>query len=225
MFDRIAPRYDLLNRLLSAGTDVGWRRRMARHVPSGENLRLLDLATGTGDQVFALLQSCPRITSAVGLDRSVGMLDVGRGKVVKRNLSAKVELREGDATSIPEGDAQYDVATISFGIRNVTSVPVALRDMLRVLRPGGRLLVLEFSLPRVAWFRALYLLYLRRILPVLGGWISGDAMAYRYLNETIETFPHGEAFLDLMREAGFVAVKADPLSFGIASIYIGERPA
>jgi len=225
MFDRIAPRYDLLNRLLSGGTDVLWRKRMARHLPPGERLALLDLATGTGDQIFSLLKASPRIWSAVGLDRSVGMLEIGRGKVDRRALGLRVKLKEGDATAVSEPDRAYDVVTISFGIRNVTSVPAALADMLRVLKPGGRLLILEFSLPKPGLFRKLYLLYLRRILPAIGGIISGDRQAYRYLNETIESFPHGDAFCALMRDAGFTGVRSDPLSLGIASIYIGERPA
>lgn len=225
MFDRIAPRYDLLNRMLSFRQDVAWRNRMARHLPAGENLRLLDVATGTADQIFSLLKQAPRIRTAVGVDMSEGMLEVGREKVRQRGLTDRVSLRTGDAAGIPESDATYDAVTISFGIRNVVDVVKALADMRRVLRPGGRVLVLEFSLPGWKPFRAAYLFYLRHVLPVLGGWLSGDREAYRYLNLTVETFPYGAAFCDLMKQAGLVNVQHHPLTFGIATIYQGDAPA
>lgn len=219
MFDRIAPRYDLLNHLLSARRDVAWRKRMARHLPDGSGLMLLDLATGTGDQIFSILESTDRVKNAVGLDLSERMLEIGRGKIHGRN----VELKNGDATAIPLVDNKFDVVTISFGIRNVIDVPGALREMRRVLKPGGRTLILECSLPRWRLLRGLYLFYLRHVLPRFGGWISGDAEAYRYLNVTIESFPKGEAFCDLMRSAGFKNVRAFPLSLGVAAIYQGDK--
>lgn len=225
MFDRIAPRYDLLNRMLSFRQDVAWRNRMARYLPAGENLRLLDVATGTADQIFSLIKQEPRLRTAVGVDMSEGMLEVGRAKVRQRGLADRVTLRTGDAAGIPESDATYDAVTISFGIRNVVDVVKALADMRRVLRPGGRVLVLEFSLPGWKPFRALYLLYLRHVLPVLGGWLSGDREAYTYLNVTVETFPYGTAFCALMKQAGLVNVQYHPLTFGIATIYQGDAPA
>jgi len=226
MFDQIAPRYDLLNRLLSGWMDVRWRKRMARHLPAGENLALLDVATGTADQIFSLLgDGQGQVRKATGVDMAEKMLAIGRTKAAHRGLDRVVQLRTGDATAIPEADAAYDVATISFGIRNVIDVSAALGEMRRVLRPGGRALILEFSLPSGRFFRPLYLFYLRHVLPVLGGLISGDAKAYRYLNVTIETFPYGEAFCELMRKAGFVNAKANELSLGIATIYQGDRPA
>lgn len=225
MFDRIAPRYDLLNRLLSLRRDVAWRREMAAYLPEGDRLRVLDVATGTADQLFSLVEACPRVVEGVGLDMAERMLDVGRVKIGKRRARASLTLRTGDAVALPEPDGVYDAATIAFGIRNVTDVLQALREMRRVVRPGGRVLVLEFSLPAWRPFRAFYLFYLRRVLPLLGGVLSGDAAAYRYLNVTVETFPHGEAFCALMRAAGLVAVQAHSLTLGIASIYSGERPA
>lgn len=225
MFDRIAPSYDLLNRVLSAGRDVAWRKRMARYLPARESLRLLDVATGTADQILMLMDVAPRIESALGVDMAEKMLEVGREKIRARGWDQRVSLQRGDALSIPAPDACCDVCTISFGIRNVVAVVAALREMARVLRPGGRALVLEFSQPTAAWFRPLYFFYLRHILPMVGGWVSGDRNAYRYLNVTIETFPSGEAFCALMREAGFASTRAVPLSLGIASIYIGDRPA
>jgi len=225
MFDRIAPRYDLLNRVLSGGRDVAWRRRMAELIPARENLRLLDVATGTADQILMLMDRTPRVTQATGVDMAEKMLDVGREKISKLNRTSQITLKTGDAMAIPEPDAAYDVCTISFGIRNVIDVPTALREMRRVLRPGGRAMVLEFSQPTAVWFRGLYFFYLRHILPTVGGWFSGDREAYRYLNVTIETFPSGDAFCALMRDAGFSSVHAVPLTLGIASIYVGDVPA
>lgn len=222
MFDRISPRYDVLNRVLSGRRDVAWRRRMSRLLPAGERLRLLDVATGTGDQILSLMDASPRIVEARGVDMSEGMLERGRAKLRARKLDDRVTLKVGDATAIPEPDAAYDIATISFGIRNVENVVAGLREMRRILRPGGRALVLEFSQPTARWFRGLYFFYLRHVLPVVGGWLSGDREAYRYLNVTIETFPSGDAFCALMREAGFTQVRAVPLTFGIASIYAGD---
>jgi demethylmenaquinone methyltransferase/2-methoxy-6-polyprenyl-1,4-benzoquinol methylase len=225
MFDRIAPRYDLLNRLLSFRRDVAWRKRMARQIPPGDGLRLLDLATGTADQIISLMQTNERITSAVGVDMSEGMLKCGREKITRLAWDSRVVLRTGDAMSVPESDQAFDVATMSFGIRNVLNVTESLREVRRVLKPGGRALILEFSTPSNPLFRPLYFFYLRHILPVLGGMLSGDRTAYRYLNRTIETFPSGRDFCAIMETAGFENVKAIPLTLGIASIYQGDRPA
>ncbi|MCZ7590972.1 MAG: ubiquinone/menaquinone biosynthesis methyltransferase [Kiritimatiellae bacterium] len=198
---------------------------MTSLLPEGERLRLLDVATGTADQILTLMDAAPRITEAVGVDMSEGMLEKGREKIRARGRAEQVQLKTGDATAIPEPDAAYDVCTISFGIRNVENVVAGLSEMRRVLRPGGRALVLEFSQPTARWFRGLYFFYLRHILPVVGGWFSGDREAYRYLNVTIETFPSGDAFCALMRTAGFVNVRAIPLTLGIASIYLGDAAA
>jgi len=223
MFDRIAPRYDLLNRLLSLGQDVRWRRSLARHLPPGDGLRLLDLATGTADQILMLLDRTSAIREAVGLDMAEAMLEQGRRKLNRRGLSGLVRLQQGDAAHLPFGDGGFDVITMSFGIRNVSDVSGALREMRRVLKPGGRALILEFSLPAWKPARALYLGYFRNVLPRIGGWISGDRQAYRYLNRTVESFPYGEEFLTLMRRAGFTGLRLHPLTFGIATIYQGER--
>ena len=161
MFDRIAPRYDLLNRLLSFRRDVAWRKRMARHVSERRDLDVLDLATGTGDQILHLIDGGASVKSALGLDMAADMLARGRPKIEERQLQHCVTLRKGDAADIPCEADSFDLVTISFGIRNVGAVPVALRDMLRVLRPAGRTLVLEFSMPASKLMRPLYLLYLR----------------------------------------------------------------
>ena len=222
MFDRIAHRYDLLNRLLSFGTDVRWRKTMNRRIPAGKNLCVLDLATGTADVLIAMERACPNVTAGIGLDMSGGMLKYGQEKLIRLGLDQKYRLVRGDATALGLADAQFDAVTISFGIRNVLDVSQGLREMRRILKPGGRALILEFSLPANRPFRACYLFYFRNILPRLGALISGDSHAYTYLNKTVETFPYGEDFCKLMRDAGFEDVTATPLTFGIASLYQGE---
>ena len=222
MFDRIAARYDLLNPLLSANRDKRWRRKLNDHLPPGDSLTALDLATGTGDQLLALYAG-GKVTRGIGLDLAEQMLAVGRDKITRRGLNDSLSLTVGDAQAIPYEDNSFDVTTISFGIRNMTDVPAALAEMLRVLKPGGRSLILEFSLPSNRLVRCLYLWYFRHVLPRLGSVISGDASAYRYLNKTVETFLYGEAFCQLMRDRGFVNVTAIPLTLGIATIYRGDR--
>lgn len=223
MFDRIAPTYDLVNRLLSFNLDIAWRKEVIDHLPPADDLVLLDLATGTGDQIIDITRT-GRIGRAVGIDMSTQMLGRGREKVEAAGLSETISMEEGDATDLVNvDDAQFDAVTISFGIRNVVHVERALSEIHRVLKPGGRALILEFSLPRNPIVRFGHLFYLRYILPVVGGLVSGDRGAYRYLNTTIEAFPYGEAFCELMREAGFSSARAHPLSFGIATLYEGRR--
>jgi len=223
MFDRIAPRYDLLNRLLSFRRDVAWRRALVHALPAGEGLRVLDLATGTGDVLLSLCAEPGKIARGVGLDKSGGMIARGREKIAHAPQASALNLVRGDACDLGFADETFDAVTIAFGIRNVPDVPAALREIRRVLRPGGRALILEFSLPRNALLRAGYLAYFRHVLPRVGGVVSGDAQAYRYLNESVEAFPYGEAFLALMRAAGFARVQAAEQSFGIATLYTGDR--
>jgi demethylmenaquinone methyltransferase/2-methoxy-6-polyprenyl-1,4-benzoquinol methylase len=223
MFDRIAHRYDLLNRMLSFRSDIAWRKRMARHAGGAGELDVLDLATGTGDQILHLIDGGAQIRSALGIDMAEEMLAHGRPKMSRRGLEDRVTLKSGNATDIPCKDSSFDLTTITFGIRNVGDVDTALNEMRRVLRPGGRALVLEFSLPANPVMRRSYLFYLRHVLPRIGALISGDGEAYRYLNRTIEAFPSGEDFCALMRNAGMVNVEAVPLTFGIATIYKGDK--
>jgi demethylmenaquinone methyltransferase / 2-methoxy-6-polyprenyl-1,4-benzoquinol methylase len=223
MFDRIAHRYDLLNHLLSFGTDCYWRARVARQLRDLDVRRFADIATGTADQLLALCHRCPELECAIGIDMSAKMLEFGQEKVVSDRTKAPLLLVHGDALHLPLRDNTVDAVTISFGIRNVVDVVGGLREMHRVLVPGGRAIVLEFSLPSWALFRNLYLFYFRHILPKIGGLISGDSHAYSYLNQTVETFPYGDAFCDLMREAGFATVSAKPLTFGIATMYCGDK--
>ncbi|MGE3727089.1 MAG: bifunctional demethylmenaquinone methyltransferase/2-methoxy-6-polyprenyl-1,4-benzoquinol methylase UbiE [Candidatus Sericytochromatia bacterium] len=224
MFDRIAHRYDFLNHTLSLGIDYHWRRQLAEKLPARADLKLLDLATGTADVLIELCQQNSGIQSALGLDLSEQMLAKGREKIQALPLKSRAELKHGDACQIPVEDSAYDVITMAFGIRNVLDVDLCLREMLRVLAPGGRALILEFSLPPQPLMRSSYLLYLRHILPQIGGLISGDGAAYRYLNQTIESFPCGQDLCDHLIAAGFKDVAFTPLSLGIASIYQGDKP-
>jgi demethylmenaquinone methyltransferase / 2-methoxy-6-polyprenyl-1,4-benzoquinol methylase len=222
MFDLIASKYDLLNRLLSFGIDKWWRLRLGRQLPKTSNLSILDIATGTGDVGLSFLRhQGKRIDKIVGLDLSEEMLAVAKEKI----KSEKMTVITGDATDLPLEDASFDATSIAFGIRNVPDVAKALREMYRVVKPGGVSLVLEFSLPRFFLVRWVYLAYFRYVLPTVGGLVSGNKGAYSYLNKSVEAFPDGDDFAALMRDAGFASVSITSLSFGIASIYRGEKSA
>ena len=223
MFDRIAPRYDLLNRLLSFRQDVSWRKKLARQLPANGQLTILDLATGTADILLTLNQEKQGLKLAVGLDMAQEMLKLGREKIRRETSRAPMYLIPADAMTIPFRSGTFEVITIAFGIRNVLNVPRALQEMHRLLKPGGRVLILEFSLPARRLWRSLYLFYFRHILPLIGGLISGDGRAYSYLNQTVETFPYGEQFCQLLMEAGFCDVRQTVLSAGIATIYQGDK--
>ncbi|MEN9653927.1 MAG: hypothetical protein RL235_39 [Chlamydiota bacterium] len=213
MFDAIASRYDTTNRVLSLGQDLRWRRQLAKHLPRG-NIRLLDIATGSGDQLIAL---CTReLIDAIGIDQSEAMLDLARKKAP--HLTWEV----GDAEKLRFKDGAFDAVTCSFGIRNMDHPDTALREMARVLRTKGRALILEFSLPK--WpVRPIYLVYLRHILPRLGGALSRSTSAYRYLNQTIESFPSGRAFERLVMANGFSAVTTHTMALGAVSLYVAEK--
>jgi demethylmenaquinone methyltransferase / 2-methoxy-6-polyprenyl-1,4-benzoquinol methylase len=225
MFDRIAPTYDLLNRLLSMGIDRGWRRRLTKFLPEKpDHLDLLDLATGTGDQLFTLWEMAPgRWRSLTGTDLSENMLGKAKDKSPGRIPEGLVTWRTASAQDLPYGEAAFDVATMSFGIRNVPEPQRALGEIYRVLRPGGRALILEFSLPKFFLLRWPYLFYFRYVLPWIGGKVSGDAAAYRYLNRTVESFPYEGAFLAWMEEAGFRKTRFFRISGGIACLYLGDK--
>jgi demethylmenaquinone methyltransferase/2-methoxy-6-polyprenyl-1,4-benzoquinol methylase len=221
MFDRIAPRYDLLNRLLSAGTDVRWRRRAvdALALPAGS--RVLDLCTGTGD---LLIEALRRDTSrrGVGLDLSTSMLTRAEDKLARAGMGARAGLVAGDAQRLPARSGSFDGALVAFGIRNVGDPAAALSELSRVLRPGGRLVVLEFSTPR-GLFGLVFGAYSRHLLPRIGGWISGDRGAYAYLPASVARFATPAAFGALMEAAGFTAVRWQPLTGGIAHVFEGTR--
>jgi demethylmenaquinone methyltransferase/2-methoxy-6-polyprenyl-1,4-benzoquinol methylase len=221
MFDRIAPRYDLLNRLLSGGTDVRWRRRAVDCLDLAPPARVLDLCTGTADLLMEILRRDPG-HSGVGLDLSQAMLVRGASKIRRGGLEARARLVGGDGERLPVGDAVFDGALVAFGIRNIGDPLAALREVHRVLRPGGRFVVLEFSLPPGIAGR-LYRLYFTRVLPWVGGLVSGDRSAYAYLPASVAGFPTPEAFGNLMEQAGYVSVRWQPLTGGIACLHQGEK--
>ncbi|NOY88392.1 MAG: bifunctional demethylmenaquinone methyltransferase/2-methoxy-6-polyprenyl-1,4-benzoquinol methylase UbiE [FCB group bacterium] len=223
MFNRIARWYDLLNHTLSFGRDIAWRKRVANYLPRRENLSLLDLATGTGDLLLSLYQTADTIESGVGLDMAENMLAIATKKINQNKFQNALSIVRGDALAIPFNDSSFDVVTIAFGIRNVSDVALGLREMYRILKPQGKALILEFSLPANSLVRRGYLLYFHYLLPLIGSLISGDRHAYKYLNRTVETFPYGDKFCKIMEDAGFEKVEAHPLTLGIATIYQGIR--
>lgn len=221
MFDNIAPRYDLLNHTLSFSIDRLWRRRTVETVAGFRPARILDMATGTGDLAVALARRIPG-AAVTGVDLSEKMLAVARRKVEERGLSGRIELRQGDAEHLGFDAASFDAVTVAFGVRNFGDLDAGLRELARVLRPGGRIFILEFSRPRNRLFRALYEFYTFRILPLVGGAVSRDRRAYAYLPASVGGFPAPEAFLDRLAQAGFSAPGMRSLSGGIAHIYTGE---
>lgn len=224
MFGRIACRYDLANRLLSGGVDLWWRRRLVRAVQRAQPGDVLDLATGSGDVAFALATALPARTQITGMDFCQPMLDQAEIKKARGPAGhfANVSFRQGDGLALPLPDACVDVVTISFGLRNLADRALGLREMRRVLRPGGRLLVLEFSQP-APWFRPIYYFYLARILPRLAGLVTGDRAAYDYLNNTISEFPGRTALSAEIQNAGFSTVSAKGLTFGIVALHEATR--
>ena len=222
MFDNIAPAYDRLNHTLSLSVDRIWRRRVVRIVGRLHPRRVLDMATGTGDLAVMMARSIPE-AHIKGVDLSEGMLDVARRKVTARGLDGRVVLDAGDAEHLHVADASVDVATVAFGVRNFGDLDAGLREMARTIKPGGKVVVLEFSRPRNRLFRALYEFYTYKILPRIGGMVSKDKRAYEYLPASVGEFPAPKEFMAMMARAGFRNCRARSQSFGIAQIYIGER--
>jgi demethylmenaquinone methyltransferase/2-methoxy-6-polyprenyl-1,4-benzoquinol methylase len=222
IFDEIAGTYDLLNHTLSMGIDIYWRNKMLRHLPNKDSINALDLATGTGDVPLTLIKD-QRIKKITGIDLSKGMVDIGIKKVKDKNLDKKIFLMIGDGVNIQSADSAYDLTTISFGIRNFSDPQKSLHDIYRVLKSDGRLMIMEFSIPSNFIVRNVYFFYFRHLLPFIGNIVSKHKDAYTYLNKSVEDFPHGEKFLDLMRNAGFRDLKMLPLTFGIATLYIGDK--
>jgi len=222
MFARIAGRYDLANRLLSGGVDIWWRRRLVRAVHDVRPREVLDLATGSGDVAFALADGLPRSVRITGMDFCQPMLDEAVKKRAGNARWTSIEFRQGDGLALPLPDACVDAVTISFGLRNMADRHKALGEMRRMLRPGGRLFVLEFSQPFV-WFRPFYYFYLLALAPWLAGLITGDRSAYAYLGNSIEGFPDRDAMSAEIRRAGFASVKASPLTFGIVALHEAKK--
>jgi demethylmenaquinone methyltransferase/2-methoxy-6-polyprenyl-1,4-benzoquinol methylase len=219
MFDAIAGRYDFLNHLLSAGLDRRWRRAAVAALQLSGREVVLDLCTGTADLALAAVTGHRRAKRVIGIDFSAAMLQVGADKV----RQAPVSLIRGDAMRIPLGDATIDAATIGFGIRNVQAPAAACREIARVLRPGGMLVILEFSLPRLAALRRFYLWYFRNVLPRIGRLVSKHPSAYTYLPASVEAFPTPDAFTQQLRDAGFGTVRAVSLTFGVVYLFVAVK--
>ena len=220
LFDSISGTYDLLNHGLSFNIDKIWRRKAVRMLaPCGE---LLDVAVGTGDLAFEIIRQ-GKAEHVTGADLSVEMMRIGREKARARNMSERVSFEEVSALSLPYADGRFDAVTCAFGVRNFSDREAGLKEMWRVLSPGGQLLVLEFSHPSVPVFRGLYNMYFNHVLPFVGGLVSGNREAYRYLNRSVRDFPEGEGFLELLRSTGFVRTEQRRLSFGIVTIYMATK--
>lgn len=224
MFGRIARRYDFANSLLSGGIDSHWRRRLVHAVETRAPHTILDLATGSGDVAFALSRKLTNATAIIGMDFCQPMLDQAETKkqAAPKALYSNVTFRSGDGLALPLPDESFDAVTIAFGLRNLADRSRGLREMRRVLRPGGALFVLEFSQPS-RWLRPLYYCYLSHVLPVVAGMVTGDRDAYLYLNETISEFPNRVELAGEISNAGFSTVRAQPMTFGIVALHIGTR--
>ncbi len=221
MFDRIARRYDFLNHFLSAGIDKGWRKKAVRSIAGIQPKQVLDVATGTGDLAIATMQLRP--VSIIGVDISAGMLNIGRQKIEEKKLSDTIHLQYGDSEALPFSDHQFDAITCGYGVRNFEHLEKGLKEMHRVLRPGGAVAILEFSRPRQFPVKQLYRFYFRYILPTLGKTVSKDQTAYHYLHDSANAFPDGAEFCAILERCGFITVRAQPLTFGITTLYTCKK--
>lgn len=226
MFDNIAGDYDKLNHIMSLDTDKGWRKRAIREVADCRdmtgNLSVLDVACGTGDFSIAIAKAVPG-AQVTGADIAEGMLSVMKEKVAKEGLDGTISMKVADGESLPFEDASFDCVTIAFGIRNFESRENGLREMLRVLRPGGKLVILELSMPENAFIRWCFSLYFLHVMPAVGGRVSGDKAAYRYLPASVVAFPKKNAFLATMASCGFSEVRHKAFTFGICRMYTGVK--
>lgn len=221
MFNNIAPKYDFLNQLLSLGIHKGWRRKAIRLISANHPKQILDIATGTGD--FAIEAMSLNPDKVVGVDISEGMLKLGVEKINKLGLQKTIELKLADSENLPFENNSFDAITVGFGVRNFENLEKGINDIYRVLNKGGILAVLEFSKPKKFPVKQFYSFYFRYITPAVGKVFSKDSSAYTYLPESVNAFPDGDDFLNVLKKAGFVNTKALPLTFGIASIYIAHK--
>lgn len=224
MFNRIAPYYDLLNRVLSLGIDRSWRTKAINLLKDEHPRIILDVATGTADVALetARLLNPTHIT---GIDISTQMLDIGRQKIQAKGLDKIIQLQEADSENIPFADNTFDAITVAFGVRNFEHLDKGLSEMLRVLKPGGKAIILEFSRPTLFPFKQLFHFYFKNILPAIGKLSSKDPKAYQYLYESVQVFPDGADFLDVLNNTGYNSNKCIPLTLGICSIYVGHKPS
>jgi demethylmenaquinone methyltransferase/2-methoxy-6-polyprenyl-1,4-benzoquinol methylase len=222
MFNNISGTYDFLNHLLSAGIDIIWRKKAIKELVSTKPKHILDVATGTGDFAFEALQIL-KPEKIIGVDISEGMLEIARQKINKRNLNKQFEVKLGDSEKLLFNDNAFDAITVAFGVRNFENLEQGLADMFRVLKPGGKAVILEFSKPRVFPVKQLYNFYFKYITPAVGKVFSKDSSAYTYLPESVAAFPDGQKFTALMQKLGYQNTKHRPLTFGICSIYTGTK--
>ena len=221
MFDNIAGNYDSLNRVISFGIDVKWRKKVLKIVSDSKAKIILDIATGTGD--LAILMTETNAEKIIGLDISDGMLEVGRIKIKQKNLSSRIEMVLADSENMPYSDNYFDAITVAFGVRNFENLERGLTEILRVLKPNGVFVILETSVPEKFPFKQGYRFYSSTILPLIGKLFSKDDSAYQYLSDSASVFPFGEALNNILRKVGFIEVKSSPQTFGVATIYTATK--
>jgi len=221
MFDTISGNYDGLNRVISFGIDVSWRKKVLQLIANTHPQTILDIATGTGD--LAILMTETNAKRIIGLDISAGMLEVGRKKIEDRKLSDKIEMILADSENMPFEDNTFDAITVAFGVRNFENLEKGLSEILRVLKPNGIFVILETSIPEKTPYKQGYTFYSKNILPIIGKLFSKDNVAYQYLSESASVFPYGEALNNILRKTGFTSVVAQPQTFGVATIYSASK--
>ncbi|WP_299387300.1 bifunctional demethylmenaquinone methyltransferase/2-methoxy-6-polyprenyl-1,4-benzoquinol methylase UbiE [uncultured Lacinutrix sp.] len=221
MFDTISGEYDGLNRVISFGIDIKWRKKVVEIVKATNPETVLDIATGTGDLAINLAETSA--TKIIGLDISSGMLEVGKTKIATKNLDHKIEMIIGDSENMPFDDNTFDAITVAFGVRNFETLEKGLKDILRVLKPGGTFVILETSVPTKFPFKQGYKFHSKVVLPTVGRLFSKDKTAYKYLSDSASVFPYGEALNNILRNIGFINVKDLPQTFGVATIYTATK--
>ena len=221
MFDTISTKYDNLNRVISFGVDVKWRKKILKMVSQQNPKNILDVATGTGD--LAILLSNTQAEKIIGLDISAGMLEVGKQKIAHKNLSHKIDMVLGDSEKIPFEDNYFDAITVAFGIRNFENLELGLSEILRVLKPNGLFVILETSVPDKFPYKQGYTFYTKNILPIIGKLFSKDKVAYQYLSDSASIFPYGEKLNNILQKIGFINIKHLPQTFGVATIYSASK--
>jgi len=221
MFDGISKSYDLLNRIITLGIDVIWRKRVVRLLKKEAPDTILDIATGTGDLVLALAKLNAK--KIIGLDISPGMLEIGKKKVLAQNLTDRIEMQLGDSEALHYEDNSFAAVTVAFGVRNFENLDKGLLEIFRVLKPKGTLVILETAVPKNYFLKTFYMLYTQNIMPFIGKLFSKDRSAYKYLSDSAAAFPHGEVFNNILRKNGFIEVEDLPQTLGIASIYFAKK--
>ncbi|GAB1307764.1 bifunctional demethylmenaquinone methyltransferase/2-methoxy-6-polyprenyl-1,4-benzoquinol methylase UbiE [Urechidicola sp. KH5] len=222
MFDNISENYDGLNRMISFGIDVKWRKKVVKLVRESEANNVLDIATGTGDLAINFAKNT-NAAKIIGLDISAGMLAVGKEKIAKEGLDERIEMVVGDSENLPFEDSSFDAITVSFGVRNFETLEKGLSEILRVLKPNGLFIILETSVPTKPPFKQFYHFHCNNVLPLLGKLFSKEQSAYSYLSESAAHFPHGEALNNILRKIGFKEVQNNPQTFGVATIYTATK--